>query len=446
MLSRDKTRIGSSARPISGAWASIEAAAAKALAIGTHSFRSVDSIVEKLHELRCPAMAKALEPSAVAELVERARRTFLSGDAGRAVVVELAGGLTPVMTDRRRIVQVLNNLLANAARHTAPGSVIRVAAAAHGPEVAVSVSDDGAGVAPERLAHLFGKHAGGTAGHGLGLALGTGLVEAHGGRVRAESDGPGHGTTITFTLPAAEPGEAGRTRAAPSRGPRERPRILVLDDDPGTLRFVRDALSKAGYAPLVTGAPEDLAGLIRAERPVLVLLDLMLPGHDGLELLHEVPELSDLPVIFISGYGRDETVARALELGADDYIAKPFSPTELVARVRAVLRRRRAPEAFVLGELEIRSESQEVRVRGEAVELTAREFELLQLLSENAGRVVHHHTLVRRLWSERDDAGANLVRMLVRGLRRKLGDSAEHPTWIFNRRGVGYRMPRPGEG
>ncbi|MDE0292633.1 MAG: response regulator, partial [Bryobacterales bacterium] len=107
----------------------------------------------------------------------------------------------------------------------------------------------------------------------------------------------------------------------------------MVDDDPQMLRFVRDALSRAGYAPLVTGAPEELAHLIRSERPQLVLLDLLLPGSDGIELMGQVPELADQPVIFISAYGRDETVARALEAGAADYIVKPFSPTELVARI-----------------------------------------------------------------------------------------------------------------
>ena len=200
-----------------------------------------------------------------------------------------------------------------------------------------------------------------------------------------------------------------------------------------------------GYAPLVTGATDDLAGLIRAERPALVLLDLMLPGRDGIELLQEVPELSDLPVIFISGYGRDETIARAFELGADDYIVKPFSPTELVARIRAVLRRHRDPETFVLGELAIAYEPRRVTVGGAEVDLTATEFELLRLLSVNAGRVVHHDTILRRIWDGRDGADANLVRIFVQTLRRKLGDDAQDPIWIFNRRGVGYRMPRPGE-
>ena len=392
------------------------------------------------------------EPSAVADLVEGARSAFLTGDAGRAVAVDLEDGLPPVLADRRRVVQVLNNLLANAARHTAPSSVIRVAAVRDGQEVAVSVADDGAGVAPELLPRLFLKHAGGgsgEAGRGLGLAICKGLVEAHGGRIRAASDGPGTGTTITFTLPAADPAEPGpghapgRPSAAKSGA---RPRILAVDDDPHTLRFVRDALGGAGYRTLVTGAPDDLGALIRAERPALVLLDLLLPGRDGLQLFEEIPELSDLPVIFVSAYGREETIARAFELGADDYVVKPFSATELVARVGAALRRHRDPEPFVLGDLAIRYDSGEVTVRGATVDLTATEYELLRLLSVNAGRVVRHETLLRRVWEGRDRADANLVRIAVGRLRAKLGDSADAPRWIFNRRGVGYRMPGPGGG
>ena len=391
------------------------------------------------------------EPSAVADLVEQARGTFLRGDGGRGVAVDLADGLPPVLADRRRVVQVLNNLLANAAGNTDTSSTIRVSAVRDGHEVAVSVEDDGAGVAPELLPQLFLKHAGGgsgTAGHGLGLAICKGLVEAHGGRIRAASDGPGTGTTVTFTLPAADSAEpgAGRTAGRSSAvASGERPRILAVDDDPNMLRFVRDALGGAGYRTLVTGASDDLGALIRAERPQLVLLDLLLPGRDGLQLFEEIPELSDLPVIFVSAYGREETIARAFELGADDYIVKPFSATELVARVGAALRRHRDPEPFVLGELAIHYERREVTVSGEAVELTATEFELLRMLSVNAGRVVHFDTLLRRIWADRDSADANVVRMFVRNLRRKLGDSADAPVWIFNQRGVGYRLAKPGE-
>ena len=152
-----------------------------------------------------------------------------------------------------------------------------------------------------------------------------------------------------------------------------------------------------------------------------------------------------MPVIFISAYGRDETVARALDAGAADYIVKPFSPAELTARVRAALRRRERPAPFVLGALAIDYGSRRVTVAGRQADLTATEYALLRVLSLNAGRVVPYDMLLRQVWGGRNHAGPNLVRIFVRNLRRKLGEDAERPTWIFNQRGVGYRMPDPGE-
>ena len=397
-------------------------------------------------------LSVAPEPSQVAGLVERARTAFAAGGGRHTVRVDLPAGLPPVLADRRRVAQVLDNLLANAARHAPESTPILVAAALEDEYVAVSVTDEGRGIAPERLAHVFSKHAAGRpgGGHGLGLAICKGLVEAHGGRIRAESAGAGRGAVFTFTLPAAaEPGETAAPPAADagsrSRDPGEGARVLVIDDDPSTLRFVRNALSAAGYAPLVTAETEDLAQVLRTEKPRLVLLDLVLPDADGIELMELVPELSDVPVIFISGYGRDETVARALDAGAADYIVKPFSPTELVARVRAALRRREALGPFVLGDLSVDHARRRVTVGGNAVDLTATEYALLRELALDAGRVVTHDTLLRRVWSGREQANANLVRIFVRNLRRKLGDDASNPKYVFNVRGVGYRMPEPGD-
>ena len=390
----------------------------------------------------------APEPSNVAAVVDRARNTFLSGGGQHVVLIDLPPDLPQAMTDRERIVQVLNNLFSNAARHAPESSPIRVEAGREGSYIKVSVSDEGRGIPPDRLPHLFRKRAGLTGGTGLGLAICKGLVEAHGGRIRAESGGRGLGARFTFTIPVAGEDTPEATPASGAPRPpgarREKTRVLVVDDDPQTLRHMRDTLSDAGYAPLVTADPDGLPGIIRAEKPRLVLLDLMLPGTDGIELMKGVSELADLPVIFISAYGRDETIARALESGAADYIVKPFSPTELLARVRAALRSRAKPETFVLGDLAVDYGRRWVSVAGHEVSLTATEFDFLEILSVNGGRVVTTETLLRHVWGRRGSDNTDRLRTVVKKLRSKLGDDATNPAYIVNERGVGYRMAIPG--
>ena len=387
-------------------------------------------------------LSVAPEPSEVAALVDQARGTFISGGGRHTVRIDLPPDLPRVMADRQRLVQVLNNLLANAARHAPESAPIRIAAEREGLQVAVSVADEGRGIAPDQFGHLFRKYttAGdreGGLGSGLGLAICKGLVEAQGGRIRAESGGVGLGARFTFTIPVAEASGAGPAPdrpGAPGHTPDAVP-ILVVDDDPETLRHVRDTLAEAGYAPLVTGDPRELPRLVRTEKPRLVLLELM----------RTVPELADLPVIFISGYGRDETIARALEAGADDYVVKPFSPTELTARIRAALRRRSNPTPFVLGELAIDFDRRRVSVAGRPVTLTATECELLRVLAQGAGRVLTYEALLRQVWAGRGHGNPKIVRAYVKRLRHRLGDDAARPAWIVNERGVGYRMARPGE-
>ena len=409
------------------------------------------------------ALSVSPEPTDAAVLVDQARTTYLSAGGSNNIRIDLPTGLPPVMADRRRIVQVLGNLLSNAASHSPEGSPIRVAAAREGVHVAISVADDGAGVPASRLPHLFRKFSrpdddrGGTAGSGLGLAICKGIVEAHGGRIWADSEGPGTGTTLTFTLPAAEETEnaAPAAPAQPSpqstRAGRNRARILAVDDEPQTLRYVRDALAEAGYTPVVTGDPDQVARLIKDVRPHLVLLDLMLPGTDGIKLMETVPGLADVPVIFLSAYGKDQTVARALQAGADDYIVKPFSPVELVARIQTVLRRRTAtetpepPDPYVLGELTVNYTERRVTLTGRPVQLTDIEYRMLAELSANAGRVLTHPQLLQRIWGPGHPGRTGAVRSVIKNIRRKLADDANNPTYIHNQPRVGYRMPS-GEG
>ncbi len=287
------------------------------------------------------------EPADLRLMVEEAGGRFVTGSGRNPLDVELAADLPMALADRRRIVQVLGNLLSNAAGYSAEGSPITVSAVRDGVHVAVSVADRGRGIPAELLPELFRKFsrapgvatASGVEGSGLGLAICKGIVEAHGGRIWAESDGPGLGARFTFTLPAVEQSATTAPDSA-STGSRRtsRIRVLAVDDNPQDLRYVRDVLTRAGYAPIATGDPADVPRLVSEEKPHLVLLDLVLPGSDGVELMNDIRKTADVPVIFLSVYGQDETVARALDMGAVDYVVKPFSPTELAARIRAALR------------------------------------------------------------------------------------------------------------
>ena len=413
------------------------------------------------------------EPVEAHALVEDAVSRFLAGDDRNPLEVELADDLPMVMADRRRIVQVLGNLLSNAAGYSPEGSPIVVSAERDGVYLAVSVSDRGRGIPAELLPELFRKFSrahdqdgasgvpasgqgSGVQGSGLGLAICRGIVEAHGGRIRAESDGPGLGARFTFTLPLAE-GVAHPAPPPPSRGrsgrtTRGRVRVLAVDDDPQALRYVRDVLTRAGYAPIVTGDPADVPRLMAEEKPHLALLDLVLPGADGIQLMHDILRIDDLPVIFLSVYGQDDTVARAFDMGAADYVVKPFSPTELTARIRAALRKRLEPAVgepsgpFAAGGLSIDFARRQVAVDGEPVELTPTEYAVLYELAVHAPRVLTHQVLLQRVWGPERVGESWLLRNIVRRLRRKLGDDADNPRYVLTEPRVGYCLASDDDG
>ena len=408
-----------------------------------------------------PIKAEAVEAPA---LIDRARIAFLNTGGRHLLEIDVEPDLPVVRADRRRIVQVLGNLLNNAAAHAPTGSTITVRAEAKDLDVEFSVSDAGRGIPAEQLPHLFRKvvqrgtdDADGLAaplpgsGSGLGLAICKGIVESHGGRIWAESKGPGLGARFAFTLPAVEdavarPSSRRRRRGQP--GDATGQRILVIDDDPHTLRSVRRSLSEAGYEAFVSGDPGDVFTLLEEHRPDLVLLDLVLPGVDAIDLMRDISGLTEVPVIFISAYGQDEVIARAFSSGAADYIVKPFSPTELVARIRAALRRSEEPrlsasaEPFVLGDLTVNYNRREATLAGEPLTLTAIEFQLLSELSHNAGRVITYDQLMRRVWGTKKPNDRQALRTHMKRLRQKLGDDIRNVRYIHTQSRVGYRMTR----
>ena len=407
-------------------------------------------------------LSVAPEPSDTAALVDEARIMFMSAGRTNRIQIDVAPNLPQVMTDRRRIVQVLNNLLANAAKHSNELSTITVRAVLKQFQVVVSIADEGRGIPAERLPLLFRKFSrvdGGDrqsdlTGSGLGLAICKGIVEAHGGRIWAESEGPGQGARFIFTVPVAEQEKtAGTVDSAPLAAERgdattERTRILVVDDSPNDLRYIRDVLSKTGYDPIVTGDPQEVDSLIAKEGPHLVLLDMMLPGVNGIDLMRNILGKTALPVIFLSAYGQENVIAEAFDTGAADYVVKPFSPSELAARIRSVLRLRSGvgypgqPEDYLLEDLVINYTERRVVVAGQPIALTATEYALLYELSTNASRVSTHAQLLQRVWGPENSGDARLVRVVVNRLRRKLGDDAHDPRYIFTEPHVGYRMQR----
>ena len=398
------------------------------------------------------------EPHDVASLVDEARNNFLRTGGRNSLDIELEPELPLVLADRRRVVQVLDNLFSNAAQNSSPASPIRVGVYRQGLHVVLSVSDRGRGISVEQLAHLFRKYArldgeaGGRdpEGTGLGLAICKGIVEAHGGRIWAESDGLDLGARFTFTLPAVEESAARRPRTTgrSRRSGRGRTPVLAVDDDPLTLRYIRDALTRAGYHPVVTADPDDVPRLMEAERPQLVLLDLVLPNGDGIELMQRILATTDVPVIFVSAYGQEENVTRALDLGAVDYMVKPFSASELTSRIRAALRQRAGviPTAqhlpYALGDLGIDYAQRRVTLAGSSLELTPTEYGVLYELSAHGGTVLTHQQLVARVWGVGRSGDSGLLRTIIRRLRVKLGDDADNPRYIFTEPRVGYRMPR----
>ncbi|MFF5996391.1 MULTISPECIES: response regulator YycF [unclassified Lysinibacillus] len=229
--------------------------------------------------------------------------------------------------------------------------------------------------------------------------------------------------------------------------------ILVVDDEKPIADILQFNLIKEGYTVICAYDGEEALAKIEEQQPDLMLLDIMLPKRDGMEVCREVRKKYDFPIIMLTAKGSEIDKVLGLEMGADDYVTKPFSTRELIARVKANMRRLNVTAQveepteesnnITIGSLTIQPDAYLVLKRGEAIELTHREFELLHYLAKHIGQVMTREHLLQTVWGYDYFGDVRTVDVTIRRLREKIEDNPSHPTWIVTRRGVGYYLRNP---
>lgn len=221
-------------------------------------------------------------------------------------------------------------------------------------------------------------------------------------------------------------------------------RILIVEDEPAIAQGLAFTLRQEGFDAFIAGDGETAWRVLRRERPALLLLDLMLPDVDGVELCRAIRAESEIPILIVTARDQEADKIRGLEAGADDYITKPFGTGEVVARVRAALRRARLAPApgtrLVAGPIEIDRETRTVRAHGQPIEVRRREFDLLCTLAARPGRVFTRDELLATVWEDREFVEAGTLDVHIRRLREKIEADPANPRHILTVRGVGYKL------
>jgi two-component system KDP operon response regulator KdpE len=369
--------------------------------------------------------------------------------------VEIADPLPAISADPYRLEQVLLNLLDNARKFSPPDGLIMLRVEQRPDALCFSVRDQGPGIPAEDRARVFERFYQSTPppremsrGTGLGLAICKALVEAHGGKIWIDEHVT-NGARICFTIPlqrvAAPAGEHTRL-ATVVRTAHETAHILVVDDEPVMRQMLEGSLRNAGY--VADSVPEGLAALeyLASEQPDLVVLDLMLPGQDGLAILQQIRDWSQVLVLILTAAPEPQTSVRGLQLGADDYMTKPFNMDELLARIEALLRRRRQtttqqlPAVLQRGPLMLDLARRSVQVDDTPVDLTPTEFRLLAVLARHPGQVLTHAQLLQQVWGPAYGGESQYLWVHIGRLRQKIEADPKAPRLILTERGVGYRF------
>jgi DNA-binding response OmpR family regulator/signal transduction histidine kinase len=442
----------------------------------------IDTQTDRLHDIlntlldvwRMDAGAQNLRLSEVhiAKLLEQLVERWRKNAPRHQFIVNAPTEDIVVQCDALRIEQAFNHLLNNAVAYSSMGSVINIQLETNDVEVCLSISDQGVGIAPEHLNRIFdrfyrispGEQR--SNGSGLGLSIVRATIEAHGGKIWAESPGIGLGTTFSCTLPFTPlmqteplPQMPSETAIAsspsgpltlPRTGPlkqSQRSKIIVVENDARITRYLRAHLGEQQYHVHTLSHGIQLLRQLDLEEPDIILLATRLSDISGAEVLQRLREFSAIPVMMLCDECDEDEHVRLLDLGADDLILKPFSIKELLARVRALLRRSisqgeqlTADVIFKTGELTIDYAQHQVHVQEKPVQLSRTEYKLLCTLAQNAGRVLTHELLLERVWGAEYNREVDFIWVYISRLRRKIEADPRHPRYILTVPDVGYKL------
>ena len=427
--------------------------------------RSTDQLVQQVDRslalTRVEAGRLGLKPESVAvdELVDDALERIYAKHEEIDVEIDIAPDAPRVRVDPGRVEEVLINLVDNAQRYSPPGEKISITADVVGAMMQISISDHGPGISPEDQDTIFDKYTqaeGEKGGTGLGLFISRKIVEAHGGKIWLESPikGKESGTCFTFTLPIMP--DRSREKPKPETVSRQIPavadqyqadteelNVLIVEDEPDFQSLIQTILHEAGYQTEIIDNGKEAIDLLQMTSYDIILLDWNLPGMQGIEVCRNVRRWSNIPILMVTSHTSIEELITALDSGADDYITKPFQSDELLARMRAVLRRKEAffeedRDQISSGGILINFDSQEVWSHGKHVELTPTEFNLFAYLTRNDGQVLTYDQLLDHLYGPDEARKRHDLFVHISRLRKKLEPDPDEPRYILTRWGVGY--------
>lgn len=404
-------------------------------------------------------------PELLQQLVARWQRQA----SGHRFLLTLSSQTPMIFCDAVRIEQALNHLLNNAVMYSHSGKPVKIQMEANDVEACISVADEGIGIAPEHIDRIFDRfyriqqQDDRPRGSGLGLASARSTIEAHGGRIWVDSPGLGQGATFYFTLPFTArtsapaqvqtmdvlPGESQSIARSPLFKQDRRLRVLLGESDARLMRYLRANLEERQYRVQAVSHGVQFLRQLDLEEPDIILLSTRLADMSGVELLQRLREFSQTPVIMLSDDCDEDERVHFFDLGSDDLVIKPFSMQELLARVRALLRRRSSSteqttgqSIFTSGDLVIDYAQHLVSVDGRPVQLSRTEYKLLSLLAQHAGMVVTHELLLEKVWGPEYNRDIDFIWVYISRLRRKVEADSRHPKYILTIPDVGYKLAK----